>query len=681
VHLSRPHAAQIPTTAAAIAVLLLTVVPPRSDLTRADDAPAAPPLVNPTAASPTTGSLPVAFDASAPLEQPREMPMRYALRARLDADRHVVDGSATIRWVNTSTVPVRELWLHLYMNAFRDDRSVFMRESGGQLRGDRPAVAGRGGIDVLELRAERSEGSGTVDLLPRSDTEVIPGDRTQMRVPLDTAVAPGESITLSARFRTTLPPIFARTGFHRDFHMVAQWFPKVARLEPDGRWSTFPYHGNGEFYADFATYELEIDVPEMMVVGATGRSLAAPTRAGGRAIHRFRADRVHDAAWTAWPHFRERRLRVRHEALDVDVRLLHPPGHQDALRRHEFILREGLRRYGALYGPYPHPTLTVVIPPRGAEGAAGMEYPTLITSLGPWLAIPGLRAPSPEEVTAHELAHQWFQGMIATNEVAWPMLDEGLTQHATTRLLADVFGRERSLAALWLGPAGTLTVDYFELQRLASLRGGDLPPPGSPAPAFDAREYGTSVYLRTAVVLETVRRTWGTERFDRALGAYARRYRFGHPEPRDLFGVFDEHYYVGFSRQVLEPALLRGESADTRIVRASSLPLGGGRHRTEVVVRRVGAVRVPVAIELRGEAGQRRRIAWRGAEDRLRVSHDGDFAVTHVVLDPDRHNLLDGNALDGLRATDAARSRAPTTTGLRWRILAALQALVRWVST
>lgn len=646
----------------------------------ADDRPPRAAQDEPTPQPPEAG-VEAVDDQGAGLEQPRPMPMRYALTARLDAERHAVDGTAAIRWVNTAEVPTRELWFHLYMNAFRDEGTVFMRESRGQLRGDRPAEPGRGSVDLLELRADLGDGRGERDLLPQADGEIVAGDRTQLRVRLDTTLPPGAEVDLRLRFRTKLPPLFARAGHHGEFHMVAQWFPKLARLERDGTWATFPYHGNGEFYADFATYELELDVPESMVVGATGQPFAAPTRGGGRAVHRFVAHRVHDAAWVAWPHFRERRFDVRAAGASVAVRVLHPPGHEEALARHERILREGLRRYGALYGPYPYPTLTVVIPPRGAEGAAGMEYPTLITSLGPWFDVPGLRAPSPEEVTAHELAHQWFQGMLASNEVAWPMLDEGLTQHATTRLLADVFGRRRSLASLPLGPEGTLALDYFEVQRHAALRDRDLPPPGAPAYAFEPREYGASVYLRTAAVLETVRRTWGTARYDSALGAYARRHRFRHPTPADLFAAFDERYFPGFSQEVLAPALLRGERADARLVAASTAPIGEGRFRTELVARRSGAVRLPLTIELRGSRGERRRIPWPADAERLHFTHDDTVRVTHALIDPDRHDLLDRDALDGARIVAGGDAGAPPRTGLRWRLIALAQALVRWVST
>jgi hypothetical protein len=585
---------------------------------------------------------------------PAPCPTRYAIEATLDPVAHAVDGTLRLHWVNESSAPASDLWFHLYLNAFASDDTVFMRESRGQLRGVRSP--GRGGLVVHTLRT-----AAGVDLLPRSNRELLRGDATQLRVPLAAPVAPGDALDLVITFRARLPPVFARSGHAGDFHMIAQWFPKLARHEPDGRWASFPYHGRGEFYADFATYDLTLRTPRGWVVGATGAKTRETTR-GTQVERHFHADRVHDAAWVAWPHFREKAMQ--HEG--VSVRLLHPPGHEAVLPRHLHAVREGLTRFGRAFGPYPYPTLTVVLPPRGAEGAAGREYPTLIVSGGPWFDVPGVRTPFPEEVTVHELAHEWFYGLVASNEVQWPMLDEGLTQWATTRLLADVFGESRSAVSL---PG--LTLDAFEAHRLFALRGRTTPAPGQPAYAFDDTSYGRSVYLRTALVLETTRRTFGAARFDRALGHYARAQRFRHPVPADLFASFDAVFGAGFSSRTLEPALLRGETADAHLVRLESVADDRGQFHTEVEAERTGALALPLSLALHAESGRVRRLAWPPGAPRFRASFRAPERYTAAVLDPDRHNLLDADALDGTLATRPAPPRAFFA-----RVLAALQAVL-----
>lgn len=582
----------------------------------------------------------LAHDAAV-VAPPAPTPTRYVIEASLDPTTHIVDGTLRLHWVNESAAPAVDLWLHLYLNAFANNDTVFMRESRGQLRGVRNP--GRGRIEVTSLRTEAG-----VDLLPHARTDLIRGDATQMRVVLPSPVATGDAIDLRIVFRSHLPPVFARSGYVRDFHMIAQWFPKLAAREPSGAWSSFPYHGMGEFYSDFATYELALSVPTGWIVGATGEQTSEEAR-DGRVVRHFRADRVHDAAWVAWPHFRERA--VTHEG--VQIRILYPPGHDAAVPRHEHAVREGLTRLGRAFGPYPYRTLTVVLPPRGADGAAGMEYPTLIVSAGPWMDLPGIHTPVPEDVTVHELAHEWFYGLVASNEVAWPMLDEGLTQWATSRVLADLYGESRSAVSL---PG--LTLSNFELQRLFALRGRPVPAPGLPAYAFDDTGYGRSVYLRTALVLETTRRSYGAARFDRALGHYARAQRFRHPTPDDLFASFDGVFGGGFSDRVLRPALMRGETADARLVRLSSVRNSAGAYLTEIEAQREGTLALPLWIELRGEHGERRRLPWAPGVPRYRASFTARTQFTAALLDPDRHNLLDANALDGTIAHRTAPSRA-----------------------
>lgn len=572
----------------------------------------------------------------------------YDLHATLRPASHVVEGRGRIVWTNESDRPVDALYLHLYLNAFRSDDTVFMRESDGALRG--VPARGHGAIEVRELRLVDG-----ASLLDGAETELVEDDRTQMRAPLPEPVAPGERLVLETRFRAELPPLFARSGWVRDFHMVGQWFPKLARLEPDGEWASFPYHGNGEFYADFARYEVTVRTPSGWRVGATGR-LAEARHEGDHVVRRFVAERVHDVAFAAWPHFR----RTRVHAGDTEVEVLHPPGYGPAVARHIDVVRAGLRHYGRLYGPYPYPTLTVIVPPRGAAGAAGMEYPMLFVTGGAWFPVPGIRLGRQALYTAHELAHQWFQGLVATHEVRWPMLDEGLTEWACWDLLGRLYGRRSSAADL-----GPLHVDGFELLRLAAFRlGPEPPPPGRPAYEYEGVAYGRAVYARTAVTLETIARTWGRARFERALGRYARAHRFGHPDPEDLFAAFDAVYGEGFSDRVLRPALMKGRHAAVR-VDSLETSRSRGRTRTRVVGVREGRLPIPTSLSLVHDGARLRRTRWPGARRRLAIIHRGPPASARA--NPDRANLLDRNTLDDGRASPhRGTRRALFARLLRW---------------
>lgn len=594
------------------------------------------------------------------LPAPNDAPLaqqRYVLRARLDPTTHEIHGEAEIRWTNTSRAPVSELWFHRYLEAFRSDRTVFMRESGRQLRGVR--FRGGGGLDVQAITLD--DPSGPIDLLARVDDPADADDRTQLRVPLPRELSPGATITLRVRFLAKLPPVFARSGYHGDFHVAAQWFPKLARLEDDGTWATFPYHGFGEFYADFAEHDLTVDVPRGWDVVATGAEVERGEHEGHVRV-RFVQDRVHDCVFVAAPWMR--RLEAEHRDGDhvTRVHLVHPPGYGHAADRHLEVTLAGLAHFGAIYGAYPYDDLTVVVPPRGADGAAGMEYPTLFLTAGPWLHVPGLPIALQDEVTAHELAHQWFQGLVATNEVQWPMLDEGLTEWATGDVLESLHGRARSGIDVF-----GLRIDGFELRRALALRGSVTPAPGNPVTAFRrSNDYGRAIYGRTAVVLETIARTWGRSRMHRALGHYARTQRFRHPRPDELFASFDREYGAWMSRDVLRPALMLGGHSS---VHAGVPRIEAGRTRVRLERR---GVPLPRRVLLRGPEGAR-ELDWPMERDVLELDEAG--AWTSVWIDRDAHALLDPDRRDD------ARSSEPTelADGLFARALALLQPVLQAV--
>jgi len=311
-----------------------------------------------------------------------------------------------------------------------------------------------------------------------------------------------------------------------------------------------------------------------------------------------------------------------------------------------------------MLGAYPYAQLTVVVPPRGAEGGAGMEYPTLFLTAGPWLAMPRLPFLAQDEVTAHELGHQWFQGMVATNEVAHPMLDEGLTEWITGDLLHELHGRERSGVNLPF-----LRLDGFAIRRAWSLGNDDpVSPPATAVGDFhSSNDYGRSVYARTSTVLETVARSWGRERLRRTLGEYARRHRFGHPTPSDLYASFDRSYGPWMAARVLRPALEEGELARFRVMHFER-----GDDGAHVTVQRLGDLPLPTQLRVvRGDGS----VEWIPLSGRPRFDGTIEGDVRSVRVDAARNGLLDPSRLD-----DGAGERE--STGLLVRVLHFAQSLL-----
>lgn len=475
----------------------------------------------------------------------------YSLQARLDPEQRRIDARARIRFRNHSRRPVSELLFHLYPNAFAHSRTVFMRENGAAVRGGR--LSRTGGIDVTRLALA----DGT-DLLAHADRALIADDATQMRVPLPRALPPGAAIELVTEFRVRLPSLLARMGASGEFFMAGQWFPKLARLEPDGDWASFPYHGLGEFYADFADYDVTIEVPARYALAAPGRRVEAAQLAAGFRRERYLLDRALDVAWCAYPTLRRTQVQARGVQIDVFA----PPGQAVLALRQAELVRTGLSQLGARLGPYPYDRIVLVLPPREGRGAFGMEYPGLLVgAVAAWHArIDPTAGVLHDLVTAHELAHQWFPMLVATDEVSSPWLDEGLAEWLGLHLL-----RERHGPRSWRGRLLGLPLDVFLPVRAAYESARNPPSSLLPANRYRASELAPAVYLRPALALEGIRGRWGERRLWSALGRYTRQQRFAHPTSENLAAAFDASYWPGFSAQVLMPALA-GERAAASIL-------------------------------------------------------------------------------------------------------------------
>jgi len=584
---------------------------------------------------------PYSYSARAPAPRAAPEPgpplvASYTLAARLEESQHRVFGSGTIAFTNHSRAPLSRLYFHLYLNAFKDERSLFLRSpfslgrSGGTAREHGYSAVKRlsarelGGVDLWPGRVPHS---------PRD-----PDDETDIEVPLPVPLEPGARLTLEVEFDAQLPSIVERTGHAGSFHFAGQWFPKLAKLEPDGEFAHFPFHAQAEFYADFGRYDVTLDVPAGFAVGATGERVSDVVR-GARRELRYVAEPVHDFAWTAWDRFRERRERV----AGVDVTLLTPEGHDETARQTLSVLRFGLPELSRRFGGYPYRTLTVVHPPRAAQDAGGMEYPTLITTGGPWfLPYTGTRAL--EAVTLHELAHQWFYGLVASNEARYPFLDEGLASYGELRALgvrfgdsslADVFGLELSAEALFRAGAAISAADE---------------PIAQPAREFSSfRSLGLLAYLRTATALETLGRCFGRDRLDRALLRYAEKHRFAHPGPAELVAELrdelGEPAARAFERVVFERGRVNFAVRELAAARAPSANERSG-YVNRLVVHRQGDLELPVEVRLTMQDGTVHLEHWDGAGATFTFERRGPSPLVRADVDPEHRVLLDDDLLD-----------------------------------
>ena len=585
----------------------------------------------------------------------REHPERvvdYTLRARLDPSAHTVHGSGTIRWRNASSVSVRELWLHLYLNAFKSDKSVFLSEPVGRGGRGSGGITDYGHIDVTKLDLVDDDAQAATPLWPDAELR-RPGqdDESDARVPLPRAVAPDETITLAVEWDDKLPSIVERTGYAGSFHMVGQWFPKIARLEQDGTWAHFPFHHLAEFYADFGGYDVTLDVPEAFTLGATGE-VASASVAGGRRVERHVQDDVHDFAWTAWDKWQSVSL-----AIDgVAVKVLYPPGYRVVAQRELRVMEFAIPYFGARYGRYPYALLTLVHPPAAAPEAGGMEYPTLITTGGPWYGPPGVFAT--ELVTVHEFGHQWFYGLLASDEMTYPFLDEGLNSYA-----------EQDALRAWHGAGSAADLAGFTLgdDALQAI-GGNIAvhdePVAQPAPAFlTGSDYGELVYQRTGSILETLRRVYGDDAMARAMATYTRRFRFLHPKPESFIAtmgeVLGDRAALALRTALFDKGWVDYVASDVTSTKATD---GSGDYESWVILLRRGTLSFPVEVALTYADGSSETQRWDGLEEATRISVRAKSALVSAVVDPLHAVTIDPNLRNNVATVAyASDGHAPRT--------------------
>lgn len=615
----------------------------------------------------------------------------YTIDARLDAARHQIVASQTLTWTNPGETPVDRLPFHLYLNAFKNDRSLFWRTSRGKMRGARASETGWGWIDIDSIEVGGVEQVGKLQRPPG-----VADDETVTELPLDRSIQPGESVEVRFRFTAQLPEAFARTGYKGEFHMVGQWFPKIGvRTGAPGaeQWDCAPYQANAEFFADFGTYDVTLTVPSTFVVAATGVLTGATESPGGTRILVYRAEDVHDFAWMADPYMREMRGVATVDDGVVRVSVWHRPKQAEFAARH---LRAGIgaiETFSRHYVPYPWSQLTIIDPPVDVAMAVGaMEYQTLVTTAGDSVfARPGIYLP--EYITIHEVGHNWFQGMLASNEAQDAWLDEGLNEWADARVIHELYG------------ARTSAIDAFGFQAehtaMRIALGSDLralpSPIAAPASAFaDETAYGDAVYDGALRALVTLERHVGSTKFAAAMRAYVKAFAFRHPTQRDVVTTLETElgedldwyftpvfYRVGASHLKLRSASCNpahslrgviGHGSDKKVIADGEAP-DTGTWVCDVVVQNSGVVHVPVDIELQFRDGSTQRVHWddRGDSGWQRFVVERSSKLAAVRIDPDgklaimspigKHYRIEGDHSAALRA--AARAASWTQTLLQ----------------
>jgi len=635
----------------AISAFSLVVLTPRKNATAAPQFPAPSKAAVPLLPADQSLSIPdttLAINSPTPLSQ---RVVHYEIDAKYDASKHTVEATEVLTYHNLTGQSLDHFPFHLYQNAFQPN-ATFVRDA--KLMGSRDT-----GYEKWEAKYYGSEDIKSIEVVGQGDLTrnlqfVSPDDnnkddKTVVDLRLAKPIPAGTIVQFKIAFQTRFPETQARSGWKRDFVLGGQWFPKVG-VWWHGAWNCHQYHNTTEFFADFGVYDVKLTVPQNEVIGASGIEVSNVNNSDGTRTVGYHGDDIHDFAWTVSPRYKVHENTYQAQMGPIQLRFLMQPAHWDQVERHEHITRETLDRFERWYGPYPYKTLTVV-DPEPDSAAGGMEYPTFITAETEWWLPAGLH--EVEGVVEHEFGHQYWYGMVATNEFEDAWMDEGINSYTEVKVLDSILGQSTSVRNF----AGA-TYGEREEQRDFYVSAADRDPMAQNAFAYvSANSYGGVTYGKTASVLLTLEGIIGEETMTRAMHTYFMRFRFTHPSKEDFLKTIEEvsgkdlRWYFNqaiYGTQVLDYEVLNADSYPTNWFEEKKEKKDSKNakdrdtlYQSYVTVHRKGDFVMPIDVEVKFDNDEKVREHWDGQSRWVRFSYVKKGKVASVEIDPDHTIHID----------------------------------------
>ena len=448
----------------------------------------------------------------------------YEMNINVDVSDFTYDGDQSIVYTNNSNDTINKVYYHLFFNAFKPNSQMDVRSR--TIRDPDRRVGSR--IVALE---EKDYGDISVSALKQDGKDVyFEVNETVLLARLNKPLLPGKKTKLEMVFTAQIPLQIRRSGKLNkegvDMTMT-QWFPKLAEFDSEG-WHPNPYIGR-EFHGVWGNYSVNITIDKNYVVGGTGYLLNANEIGHGYSekapkekeeatnTWRFYAPDVHDFAWAADPDYIHD---IKKSESGVDLHFFYKPTvNVDDWKKLQDDSIKLMKYFEESIGPYPWKQYSII---QGGDG--GMEYAmcTMITGERPYPSLLG--------VTAHEMAHAWFQHLLATNEAKHAWMDEGFTEYVTSlseNYVNDVdpefphkssYDRYYLLASSGFEQAQTIHSDRYDYNFA----------------------YGASAYSKGSVFLSQLGYIIGKKNLDKTLKRYYEEFKFKHPTPNDFKRVAEK---------------------------------------------------------------------------------------------------------------------------------------------
>jgi hypothetical protein len=481
--------------------------------------------------------------------------VNYSIDVSLNDKKHTLKGFLTLEYTNNSPDKLDYIWFHCWPNAYKNENTAYAK----QIFRDK---------EKGKERWREMKDKGYIDSL----NFLINGEKTKtepdhefidiLKVYLPKTLHPGEKITITTPFFVKIPTYSSRSGHLDQSYIICQWYPKPAVYDRKG-WHPIPYLDQGEFYSEFGSFDVKITVPYSYVVGATGTlqnadelvkykeigtnnndtlkkvlKYTSRTSAATKTLQ-YKGDNIHDFAW-----FADKDFIIRYDTAQltsgkiIDVfTYSYENGNKNWVVSTSYV-EDAIRHYSNWIGEYPYPVAQAVEGPQNVM-SGGMEYPmiTLITS-------PNADEPELDGVIAHEVGHNWFYGILASNEREHAWMDEGMNTYFQFRYEAEkykansIFGNAIPEAIKQKNLPDFLSSIYMAMTEIPMEEAIETPA----ADFEDKDKYAVVEYLKTAIWMFIVESSVGADKFDKVIKTYYDDWKFKHPYPEDLKAEFEKEF-------------------------------------------------------------------------------------------------------------------------------------------
>ncbi len=477
--------------------------------------------------------------------------VNYTIDVTLNDTEHTLDGMCTMEYINNSPDTLKFIWVHLWMNAFKNDKTAFSEQ---QLqKGNTSFYFSNDNEKGYINRLNFQENKQTLQVQDHPNYIDI------VRVTLSQPLVPGATTIITTPFHSKIPKNFSRGGHIGNHYQITQWYPKAAMYDATG-WHEMPYVDQGEFYNNFGNYNVSITLPSNYAVAATGslqnteekiwltqrnnftipKSLATKNNTDKKnntpkinfttttKTLQYLQNNVVDFAW-----FASKEYLVDSDSLilasgkKIYCQSFYYEKNKTNWQKSMEYLKRSLVFRSEMIGEYPFETATIVDASMGFSG--GMEYPTITSIAGSY------NDKQLDLVIEHEIGHNWFQGILATNERINPWMDEGLNTYYDNKYEAKYYpvkeNKKKGILAV-LGEPNT------PLKVMSSFRKDQ--PINTSSYDFTMLNYALIAYQKTADWLEFIETKTRKDSVEKAIQNYYKLWQFKHPSPNDFDSVMQK---------------------------------------------------------------------------------------------------------------------------------------------